>query len=387
MFFFDFGNYFKMISLAWNEKAPKARAYYLVVLLLCVPLVSTFHAICFALDRLLFPGLADVQVEEPIFLVGHARSGTTLTHRLMSQDEGRFSFFLLYECYWPSLLQKKVIRAAARFDREFLGGLLTRRVEAWEAKRYGATRHMHQMGLTIPEEDDIALYYSMASGFWITKMPYMGDLDFYHMNQWPERKRRRYNEMYRELVKRQLYLNGPEKIHLAKNPLWAGRAASLIEAFPDARLVVNIRDPRDTIPSLLKLVRAGWKQLGWEEARQRRCLEVLAGQSWSSIRHPLETLDANPASRGAVVDYRDLTTDPAATIEKLYRDLGLPMTAEFRERLAGEGRRERAHQTRHTYSLEEFGLESTSIRDELSDLFERFQWEADDAPPSAGEAR
>jgi hypothetical protein len=178
-------------------------------------------------------------------------------------------------------------------------------------------------------------------------------------------------------VRRQLYLNGPSKTHLAKNPLWAGRAASLIEAFPDARLVVNVRDPRDTIPSLLKLVRAGWKQLGWEDAQQQRCLQILANQSWHSYRHPLETLEAHPEIRGAVVDYRDLTSDPAATIERVYQDLDLPMSAEFRETLAGEGKRERKHQTRHSYSLEEFGLEGDVIREQLGDLFERFQWEAD----------
>ena len=33
LFYFDFANYFKMIRLAWNEKVPKARYYYLAVLL------------------------------------------------------------------------------------------------------------------------------------------------------------------------------------------------------------------------------------------------------------------------------------------------------------------------------------------------------------------
>ena len=389
IFFFDFANYFKMIGLAWNEKVAKARYYYLAVLFLVVPVVSSFHAVCFFLDGLLFPGLRKVKVEAPIFMVGHARSGTTLTHRLMSQDTGRFSFFLLYECYFPSLLQKKLIRLGIVFDRRLLGGFIAKRVEAWEERRYGQFRHMHAMGLTVPDEDDITLYYSMASGFWITKMPYMGDLDFYHMNDWPEARRRRYNDFYRECVRRQLYLNGPDKIHLAKNPLWAGRVASLIEAFPDAKFVVNVRDPRDTIPSLLKLLRGSWKQLGWEEARQQKCLRVLVDQSWNSYTHPLDTLEANPGTKGAVVDYRDLTSDPAATIERIYQDLGLPMSDDFREVLAGEGKRERKHKTSHTYSLEEFGLEGDVIREKLGDLFERFQWDADDAagsPSAQGEA-
>ena len=328
MFYFDFDNYFRMIRLAWNEKVPKARTYTLTVLCLGVPITASFHAVCFLLDRVFFPGLAKVEMKAPVFMVGHARSGTTLTHRLMSLDQGRFSYFLLYECYFPSLLQKKLIRLGIELDRR-MGGFLAKRAKNWEQRRYGKFRHMHAMGLTVPEEDDIALFFSMASGFWITKMPYMGDLDFYHMNDWPATKRRRYNDMYRELVRRQLYLNGREKIHLAKNPLWAGRVESLIEAFPDAKFIVNVRDPRENIPSLLKLMRASWKELGWDEARQQRSLEILAEQSWHSIRHPIETVDAHPDTRAALVDYRDLTSDPGAAIERVYRDLDLPMTEHF----------------------------------------------------------
>jgi len=392
IFFFDFDNYKKMLRLAASEKTPAIRYYFLAILCIAVPLISTFHAVCFFLDGIVFPGLWKVEVKAPVFMVGHARSGTTLTHRLMSKDAGRFSSFLLYECYFPSLLQKKLIRLGIAFDRKVLGGFLARRVMAWEERRYGAYRHMHEMGLTIPEEDDITLYYSMASGFWITKMPYMGDLDFYHMNDWPEKKRRRYNAFYRECVRRQLYLNGPEKVHLSKNPLWAGRVSSLLEHFPDARFVVNVRDPRDTIPSLLKLVRSGWSQLDWEESRQLECLQILAEQSWHSYRHPLECLEANPETPGSVVDYRELTTNPAAAIERVYRDLGLPMESNYRSLLEGESKREREHKTAHSYSLSEFGLEGDIIRERLGDLFERFQWDTGtdspiDAEGSGGVAR
>ncbi len=199
------------------------------------------------------------------------------------------------------------------------------------------------------------------------------------MNDWPESKRRKYNEFYRECVRRQLYLNGPEKTHMAKNPLWAGRVASLLEFFPDARFVVNVRDPRETIPSLLKLVRGGWKQLGWDDARQQRCLQILANQSWHSYRHPLETLEAHSETKAAIVDYRELTCDPAATIEKIYNELGLPLSDTFRKQLSSQGKRERKRKAGHSYSLEEFGLESDVIRNQLGDLFERFHWDEDGA--------
>jgi hypothetical protein len=385
IFHFDFGNYFRMLRCAWGEQNPQARRYYLLVLLFAVPVVSTFHAVCFFLDGLLFPGLWKTKVRTPVFLVGHARSGTTLLHRLMSRDEGRFSFFLLYELYFPSLLQKKAIRLFAAVDRRYLGGWIERRVRAWEEKRYGRMRDIHKMGLTEPEEDDIVLYYSCASGFWITKMPYLGDLDFYSVDEWPERKRRRLLRFYRDCVRRQVHLNGGDKIYLSKSPVFAGRVESLIETFPDACIVVPLRNPNETIPSLLKLMRLGWKRLRWDAERQQRCLRILAEQSFHTYRHPLEVLARHPETPQAVVDYRDAVADPAGTIEQVYHQLGFPMTPEYREVLLAEGKRARKHVSGHAYSLEEFGLGAGEIRTRLADLFDRHGWDEETAPETADE--
>ncbi len=382
MFFhFNFANYFKMIRLAWGEQNRAARIYFLAVLLLAVPMVSTFHAICFFLDGILFPRLWRQQIRTPVFVVGHARSGTTLLHRLLSQDEGRFSVFLLYELYFPSLLQKKVIRAVAEFDRRRLAGRLEKRVRAWEERHYAAMRRVHRMGLAEAEEDDIVLYYSCASGFWITKMPYMGDLDFYYVDRWPARKRRRLMRFYRDCVRRQLYLNGGDSIHLSKNPLFAGRVEALLEAFPDARIVVPVRNPYETIPSLLKLLQGGWKRLGWDRERVDRCLRILADQSLHTYQHPLRVLASHPETPHAVVDYRDIVADPAAVVEKLYGDLGFSMSPTYRDLLRSQGGRESGHRSGHTYSLEEFGLEADEIHRRLADLFERFGWDETAAGP------
>ena len=86
----------------------------------------------------------------------------------------------------------------------------------------------------------------------------------------------------------------------------------------------------------------------------------------------------------AVVDYRDLLSEPAATIEGIYRDLGLEITPSYREVLLGEGKRARKHKTGHRYSLEEFGLEADAIHSELAELFDRFGWD-DDGRPQAPE--
>lgn len=381
IFHFDFAQWRRMVRLAWNEPNPMARRYFLFILCVSVPIVSSFHALCFFLDALLFPGLRKIEIVAPVFVVGHARSGTTLVHRLMSKDEGHFSSFNLYELYFPSLLQKKMIRAAARFDARFLGSAIERRVRAWEDKHYAATRDVHKMGLTEPEEDDIIFYYSCASGFWMTKMPWMGEIDFYRIDERPPKARKRLMDFYKQCVKRQLYLNGSDRIHLSKNPVFAGRVETLIEAFPDARIVVPIRNPNETIPSLLSLVALGYRALDWDEERKTKSLRFLADQSFHTYLHPLRVLERHPETPQAIVDYRDLTSRPAETIERVYQQLGFEMSPEYREVLLAEGKRARKHETSHRYSLEEYGLEADEIRVQLAELFERFGW--DDPATSA----
>src|SRR4030095_14254174 len=104
-----------------------------------------------------------------------------------------------------------------------------RELQASEERPFGPMRHIHPMGLTMPEEDDFLLTYSCASGYWIVLLPYLGELDFYRVGALPAPKRPRLMRFYADCVKRQLLLNGVDKIHLSKNPIFSGRVRSLIE--------------------------------------------------------------------------------------------------------------------------------------------------------------
>lgn len=379
IFHFDFRMWARMLRLAWRDPHPAGRRRMLTRLLVFVPGVASFHAVCFFLDGILFPELHRVQVRAPVFLVGHARSGTTLLHRLISRDGDRFSSFMLYELYFPSLLQKKAIRALAAFDRRVLGGVFERQVQAWEKRRYGATQDIHAMGLTQLEEDDFLFYWSCASGTWMLKLPAMGEIDFYHLDdRWSERRRRRLQRFYADCIRRELYLNGADRVHLCKAPHFAGRVASLIESFPDARIVVTMRSPYETIPSLLKLMKTSWAMRKWTDAEMQRSLHILAEQSYDTYLYPLEVLERHPETPRAIVDYAELVESPKRVVERLYADLGFPLSPEIERALEAEEQKAGKHETSHRYSLEEFGLKSDEIHARLADLFERFHWDAAD---------
>ena len=362
-----------MLKLASRETSLKIRSYYLASLLIWVPFVSSVHALCFLLDGILFPKLHKINPRRPIFMVGHARSGTTYTHRLLAKDTDKFSVFKLYELFFPSLIQKILIRKIADIDKFLFRNSLEKLILFFERKGY--ENSAHEMRLNAPEEDDIIFFFSMASGYWITKMPYMDELDFYHVDKWPEKKRHRLMSFYRDCVKRQLYLNGPNKIHLSKNPIFSGRIKSILEVFPDARFIVNVRSPNETIPSLLKLLDMAYKKLGWGDERRINTLKILAEQSFDSYLRPIEFLDNNHDLLSTIVNYPDLILDPIKCIENIYEDLEITLPGVDLSSLLTSSNKNHEYISKHQYSLSEFGLDSGEIEDRLEPLFIRFQWD------------
>lgn len=373
---FDLDLFLRMLRTALREPMSPRRRRVVWLAALLLPPLALLNAVCFALDPLFFPGFRRVEIRAPVFIVGHARSGTSLLHRLMCADRERFSWFALYEMFLPSLLQRKLVRALARWDERFFSSALARRIAAWEDRAFAKGRQMHPMSLTGPEEDEFLLAVPFSSGTVSMLFPYLRELLPYARfdTDLPERKRRRVMRFYRECVRRQLWLNGAHKTHLAKNPVFSDKVATLVEFFPDARFVVTLRSPYQTIPSLQKMMRRNWKASDVREERIRDSLAVLFENSVHHYLHPFEVLDARPGTTWTTVRYEDLLEKPRETLLALYRALGLPVSAQLEQSLLEEESRAREYRAEHLYSLAEFGLQAGEIRRRLAPLVERFGW-------------
>jgi len=384
---FDFPLFFRMFRLAFAENMSPRRRKVVWFLAIVWPLHAAVSAACLLLDAVFFPGFRRAEIREPVFIIGHSRSGTSLLHKLMCADSEHFSWFMTYELLLPSLVQIKLVRGLARMDRRYLEGAVERRVTAWEDRVFAKGRKMHPMSLTGPEEDEFTMALPFCSASVAMVFPYLRELQPWNCfdRMLPEWKRRRILGYYRELVRRQLFLNGPEKDHLAKNPVFSDKVESLLETFPRARFVVMVRNPLETIPSIQKMMERNWKASDCDVQRVSDSLKVLFENSISAYRHPFAVLERRSDVPWTVVRYEDLVEKPQATVEGVYRDLGLPLTDSLQASLAREEERSREYRAEHLYSLKEYGLTGEEIRTELSPLFERFQWKenADDASAHA----
>jgi len=242
---------------------------------------------------------------------------------------------------------------------------------------FGSSRHIHNMSLWTSEEDQFVMRAAFVTQQWALDVPMMDKLDLFHLDQMPETKRRRWMHHYRECVKRQLLLNGGNGTHLSKNPMMSGWVDSLIQAFPDARIAVVMRDPAQCIPSVLKLMQFSWRGRRWKHDDYAASMRELIRISFDTFRNPRDVLARHPATLRAIIDYRKLTTKPRDTVLSIYAALGMAVSADFDAYLLAQESRERGHKTPFSYSIEEFaadGLSRERIESELTDFYEEFGW-------------
>jgi len=374
----------QLFRRSFREASPRRRRILRFVAF-ATPVLILLNQLCLLLDHVLFPRFRRVRVEKPVFIIGHARSGTSLLHRLMCGDADTFSWVMMYEMLLPSILQRKLVRGIACLDQKMLGSALARRVHAWEDRVFAKGRQMHPMNLDGPEEDEFLLTLSFYSATVAMIFPYIETLDPYARfddGNLDERCKRRVMRFYRRCVQRTLYLNGTNKVHLSKNPMFAGKVQALLGEFPDARFVVLMRNPYETIPSILKMMSRNWKASDCSRELIAESLAAMGRQSVYSYLHPDEVLARHPETPALWVRYEELVERPLDVITGIYERFGIALSTQARAQLQAEQARSRSYRAEHLYSVEEFGLSYDEIRTALAPLFARFAW----APPQEAPA-
>ena len=383
--YFDLHIYRKVLAFTWRRKDWPGRNRMLVRLLVFEPLIALFQNGFMLLDYVLFPALWRQQVVAPVFIVGHARSGTTLMHRLMAADGERFSYFLYWEMFFPSLTLKKIVRGLGWLDANLLGGAVHARIKTWDDETFGPYRHMHDMSLWNPEEDQFVMNGAFVTQQWQLEFPLMHEIDIFHVDDLTPQRRKRWFRFYRECVKRQLVLHGSHKTHLSKNPVMSGWVNGLLEAFPDARIVVMVRDPIKCIPSTLKLLEVSWKGKGWTREDYLPSLREMTEVCFESFDLPRQALASHPDTPQCFVDYRDLTSSPAQTVKDVYAALGLDVSPQYADYLKAQEEREKSHASHFEYSVEDYEVGPVEIETRLASHYEIYRWPRTSEAEASGE--
>ncbi len=378
--FFDFRLYFKVIGLVLSDTPKPKRLFIHLTLIFLITFWASFNAVFLLLDYVCTPLFRKTEIKQPVFIVGNARSGTTFFHRLLCGDEERFIYFRMWELLFPSVIQKKVIRGGFGLFEKLFPKAFQALVE-WEAGLFPELSKQHPIGINKPEEDELILLMSFSSAMVNIFFPYtdkLTEIAFFETR--PPAMRKKLLGFYRSCVQRQLYLHGGDRTLVSKNPAFVAKMRDLSREFPDAKFIYLVRNPFETVPSLLKLISTMWEGLGIESENIEKSLRQLAVGSVHDYYYALEVMDELPSERCAIVQYTDLVSDPKTTVQKTYEKLELDISPDFAEKLDAERKRQKRYRSENVYSLEQFGIDREWLSKELGLFMERFGLNPDDVP-------
>ena len=308
-----------------------------------------------------YPEILARPLLRPVIVVGPMRSGTTRLHRLLSSDH-RFSHLRSFETISP------VPRPDFDFDAPDFRVTLAARIMKVARLANPRTLTIHPTGPMEPEEE-LGL---LVSSFWGMK----------HEAQWwvPDYGRWCEGEdatpAYQQMARLLRLVGWSQQASslrpwVLKTPQHMLDLPALLKVFPDARLIFTHRDPLAVVGSAASLA---WNQtiiysdhadpakLGAEWLRKTR-LQV---ERMRAARTEI------PADRQIDIHYEDMERDWQGAMARLYRFLGLDLAPALPAMEAYQRRAAGLKRSPHEYSLEQFGLTSERVLDELGDYVRSF---------------
>jgi Sulfotransferase family len=305
------------------------------------------------------PEILAEELPPPVVILGLARTGTTLLHRLLATD-ARF-----YAAAWWE------VRFPVPISGADIGG--AQRIPAAKAEVAGILAAMPELAAIHPwdalgaDEDIMLIDQTLLS----TTAESLACVPSYR--EWIHGRDLR--PAYAYLVKLMKFLQWQKKQRgqradywVLKTPMHLGYVEVIAELMPGAVFVQTHRDPLATMPSFASFVHMLWA-MGSNAADAHE-----AARQWSQtleqhLNHCLQQRARLP-NQFIDVDFRETVGEPQRVIERIYRRIGMPLTEAARADVnAYMATHPREGRPKHEYTLEEFGF----TRAELEERFRAYR--------------
>ena len=262
--------------------------------------------------------ITKTSIVDPVFVLGHWRSGTTHLHELLALDE-RYAFPTTFECSAP--------------HHCLLTGGVYPKLFSWLLPGKRVMDDMKQ-GFNRPQEDELALVaLGAASPMWSLAYSTENKGQAYlTLRDISATERKEWEQLLLKFLRLVTYRRRGKRLIL-KSPAHTGRLAVLAKLFPTARFLHIVRDPYEVFASTVHL----WRRTQAVSALTQGSEQELEDYVLRSLRQMYDGFDAVRASlspgRFHQVRYEQLIAEPTKVLEESYRALGLGDFAPVRSRV------------------------------------------------------
>jgi hypothetical protein len=336
--------------------------------------IHQFISLVFRLiDEVFHRGYKKVEIKQPVFIIANPRSGTTFLHRLMTLDKERFVYTKYAHTFFMTSSFVKFYYAFRWMDRNMLRGLISGSLDTLDEKFWGGWDDIHAMGFNKAEEDELPFAQMMMSTGVFIPFPYFHQIhDNKFLDREPADVRQSVMDFYESSVKRFVYAAGAHKTYLAKNVMSTGRFKSLLQRFPDAKIIYIARHPYDSVASSASMFSAMYRYHSPDMPNDAPPKKAWAQLGIDFFKYSKEMRSSISPEQFIELKYDDLLNNPKETVLSIYRHFGWDASPNFMEALSHQESHHRNYKSAHEYSLEEYGFTRQEVYAELKDIMDEF---------------
>ncbi|MCP4109232.1 MAG: sulfotransferase [Desulfobacteraceae bacterium] len=297
------------------------------------------------------PNVPDQPLIPPIIILGFFRTGTTLLHRMLTEDHAHCGI-PLWRMIHPFSYSEKLYKKVEKNLRTRL-------------KIQPKLDSIHYVRADTPEECislQIATFESFL--FWVLE-PVYDYLDWYRSRDCLDSYRE-----YRSLL-RYFQAENPSQRLTLKSPAHMGVLPTLLKVIPGALIIHTHRDPVPACNSFNSMIHCFHSMVSdnLDVGRTaRKNMEAMAG--W--IAPCMAARSANP-DRIYDVYYNDLIADPVGTVKAVYDHFRLDWPDGYEKRLQAYIRKNpKDKYGKHSYKSEDFGITDKMITSQFAEYIETF---------------
>lgn len=311
-------------------------------------------------DRKNNPEIADVEIIEPLFIVGLPRCGTSVLHALLNEDPN-VRAPLQWEIAYPSPPPE---RATELTDPRIS------KYDAYLWEQFGGDPKEllkgHPLGAMIPQECGSFMTSSFQSSNYcmLQRLP-----RFY---EWFQSVDATFRYEVHKMWLQQLSWKNPRKHWVLKIQEHMYKMRELRTVYPDAIFIQPHRDPTQVVASISQLMYVIRSPAYDEPGKEKIGQEFL--NLWSDgIEAMMDYRAKTPDLPIHDMRFKDLLTDPVDTIRKAYAQFGRELSDEGAQsvlRWLDENPADK--HGKRSYSLEEFGLDEETVRNRFARYTETY---------------
>ncbi|MDQ3287564.1 MAG: sulfotransferase [Pseudomonadota bacterium] len=257
--------------------------------------------------------VASTRVEQdPIFIIGHWRSGTTHLHNVISQDR-RLGYLSTLQAIFPTC---SVILSRNKTLKKLVAGLLPDQRMMDNMK----------MGVDLPQEEEFSLSCLTTASHHCNHFPstILRSFERYVLLDTDDDDREKWKKTYRDVIRKTSYMAGGRRLVL-KNPYNTARIKVLLEMFPNAKFIHIHRNPYNIYVSALHDFIKEAEEMALQDFTAEQFSELCYVLYEKLMRRYWETRDLVPKGNLVEVPYEDFHRAPLAQVERIYRELNLDL--------------------------------------------------------------